>query len=271
MSEHENDQPPVAKEGQYRIRLENFEGPLDLLLYLIKKNDVDIYDIPIALITQQYLEYIDVMKQLNLDMVGEFLVMAAELIHIKSRMLLPTPPPDQTEEEQGPDPRAELVKRLLEYQQFKEAADSLRDRNLLGRDTFIRGGQPSQWVGLEEGVGYEPVSIFALVEAFRKILAGASDEIVHEVIVDRISVRQRIMEIMDSIKGKESFAFEELFDKSAPRGRLIITFLAVLELVRIAVLKIHQDENFQALRLFQNIQEEPEGGDLEVKIKDDYL
>jgi len=259
----------VESEEQYRIRLEIFEGPLDLLLHLIKKNELDIYDIPISLITQQYLEYLEIMKQLNLDIAGEFLVMAAELIQIKSRMLLPTPPAGEEDEEQGPDPRAELVRRLIEYQQFKEVADMLRERDLLGRDTFVRGAKSLDWLDVAQGMALEHVGIFQLVEAFRQVLAEAPQELVHEVTADLISVRERILQIMDDIRGKESITFRELFEHGASRARLIITFLAILELVRISVLRIHQDDEFGTLRMFPTLA--PETGEVEDRIKDDYL
>jgi segregation and condensation protein A len=254
---------------QYRIRLEIFEGPLDLLLHLIKKNELDIYDIPISLITQQYLEYLEIMKQLNLDIAGEFLVMAAELMHIKSRTLLPTPPPGEGEEEEGPDPRAELVRRLLEYQQFKDVADQLRERDLLGRDTFVRGAKSLDWLNLADGMDLEPVSIFQLVEAFRQLLAEAPAELVHEITIDLISVRERILQIMDAIKGKQSFTFRELFEPNAGRPKMIITFLAILELVRISVLRIHQDDESGTLRMFNSLTDD--AGEIEGRIKDDYL
>ena len=152
----------------YEIKLDIFEGPLDLLLYLIRKNEIDIYNIPIALITEQYLEYLDLMRSLNLDLAGEYLVLAATLIHIKSRMLLP-PVEGDDETEEGEDPRAELVQQLLEYQAFKEAALNLEDRPLLERDVFTRGApleEPAE--AEEEEETMIEVGIFELVQAFRE-------------------------------------------------------------------------------------------------------
>lgn len=252
----------------YRVKIDIFEGPLDLLLHLIKKNEVDIYDIPIALITQQYLEYLDIMKQLNLDIAGEFLVMASELMHIKSRMLLPSPPPGE-EEEQGPDPREELVRRLLEYQQFKEAAELLKEKNLLGRDVFVRGAQSLEWVETADGLSLEPVSIFQLVEAFRQVLMESGEELVHEITVDRMSVRQRILEIMEMFKDKDSLTFKEFFEAQASKSKKIVTFLAILELIRLAVLRAHQDEEFGVIRIFKALTSDKEN--IEDKIVDDYL
>lgn len=252
----------------YRVKIDIFEGPLDLLLHLIKKNEVDIYDIPIALITQQYLEYLEIMKQLNLDIAGEFLVMASELMHIKSRMLLPSPHPGE-EEEQGPDPREELVRRLLEYQQFKEAAELLKERNLLGRDIFVRGTQSLEWMKTADGLSLEPVSIFQLVEAFRQVLMEAGEELVHEITVDRMSVRQRILEIMEMFRDRENLTFKEFFEPNASKSKKIVTFLAILELIRLAVLRAHQEGEFGVIRIFKTLTTDKEK--LEDKIVDDYL
>ena len=231
----------------YRVKIEVFEGPMDLLLHLIRKHELDIYDIPIALITQQYLAYIEAMKQLNIEVAGEFLVMAAELMHIKSRMLLPKPELEE-EEEEGPDPREELVRRLLEYQKFKEAAEQLRERDLLGRDVFARGATEHDWIETP-GETFAPVSLFHLIEAFQKMLDKAAPEEV-SVLVDRISVRERIIRLMDKLKGMESILFEELFEGSFTRRDIIITFLAILEMVRLSVLKVHQLDESGAIRLF---------------------
>jgi segregation and condensation protein A len=156
----------------------------------------------------------------------------------------------------------------LEYQQFKEIADQLREFKLLGRDTFIRGAS-SDWLEFAEGFGLEQVSIFQLVEAFRQMLKEAPEDVVHEITLDRISVRQRILEIMDFIRGRDSVTFRELFEAGATRSRMIVTFLAILELVRIAVLKMHQDSEFGSIRMFPAVAEE--AGAIEERIKDDYV
>ena len=181
-------EPLAGEPGPYRVHLDTFEGPLDLLLHLITKNEVDIYDIPIAVITEQYLEYISIMKSLNINVAGEFLVMASTLIYIKSQMLLPAP---ETEgEEEGPDPREELIQRLLEYQQFKEIAMELRERALLGRDVFTR---PGSEIELDFDPGLEEVSLFQLVAAFDKVLKAAQIEHIHEVDeIGRASCRERV-------------------------------------------------------------------------------
>ena len=249
----------------YRVKLDIFEGPMDLLLHLIKKSEVDIYDIPISFITKQYLEYIELMKQLNLDLAGEFIVMASELMHIKSRMLLPKTELEE-EEEEGPDPRDELVRRLIEYQQYKEIAEELRERDLLGRDVFSRGATSSDWVETPAD-RLAPVSLFSLVEAFQKLLEKAEPDEV-QYIVDRISVRERIVQLMDRFKNVENIAFDELFEDSKTRRDLIVTFLAILEMVRISVLKVHQSDYDGKISLFPlSDMEEYSNGNI---IKDDY-
>lgn len=252
-------------QDSYRIKIEVFEGPMDLLLHLIKKNEIDIYDIPISLITQQYIEYIELMKQLDLDIAGEFLIMASELTHIKSRMLLPKTEAE-AEEEEGPDPRDELVQRLLEYQQFKDAAEQLRDRDILGRDVFARPPISPDWIEApDDSLG--SVTLFSLVDAFQKLLQKAPPGEVH-FLVDRMSVRERIIQLMDKFRGKESVTFDELFEEKRTRHELVLTFLAILEMVRLSVLKFHQPEIHGKIRLFLTASMTDESS-MEV-IKDDY-
>ncbi len=226
-----------------KVKLDIFEGPLDLLLHLIKKNRVDIYDIPIADITEQYLEYVDMIKTMNLDLAGEFLLMAATLIHIKSKMLLPIPE-EEEEAEEGEDPREELVRKLLEYQRYKEAATELAERRLLGRDVFKRG-MPFPIDSLEESEEDESaslidISVFDLMAAFKEILKRASA--VHEidVTVDRFRVADKINHVLEILNENRSVSFEELFHPSATRGEVIVTFLAILELAKLLMIKIYQ-------------------------------
>ena len=224
----------------YRVRLEIFEGPLDLLLHLIKKNEVDISDIPISTITDQYLEYLDFMKGMNLDFAGEFIVMAATLMHIKSRMLLPVP--EQAEEgEEGEDPREELIRKLLEYQRFKEAAEELSSRTLLGRDVFKRG-MPVAMEEEGEG-GLVNLSVFDLMEALREVLKKAPKVHSMELTVDRFRVADKIDVIMSILEEKESETFGAFFPDGAARGEIIVTFLAVLELARLLLIRIHQTDD----------------------------
>ena len=184
----------------YKVTLDIFEGPLDLLLYLIKKNEVDIYDIPIAVITDQYLEYLDLMKALNLDVVGEFLVMASTLTAIKSRMLLP-PSEDEEEGDEEIDPRAELMEHLLEYQRYKEAAHQLKDRDLLEKDIFTRIQSEEQSLQVDKDTAVIEVNLFDLVDALRKVIERkdlAGDFM--EVTVEKISVKDKMVEILEKLK-----------------------------------------------------------------------
>jgi len=234
----------------YEIKLDIFEGPLDLLLYLIRKNEIDIYNIPIALITEQYLEYLDMMRSLNLDLAGEYLVLAATLIHIKSRLLLP-PVEDEEEGGEGQDPRAELVRQLLEYQAFKEAALDLEARPLLDRDVFSRGAPADDQatVGEEEEAVIE-VGIFELVQAFRAIIAGLdkSDDLVID--TERMSLTDRINEIMEGLSEKKQLTFLELLGERTDRKGIIYTFLAILELMKLRMIRAYQSGPFGAIRLF---------------------
>lgn len=229
----------------YTVRLEMFEGPLDLLLHLIKKNKLKVTEIPIALITEQYLDYLKLMKVLNLDVAGEYLLMAATLLHIKSRMLLPASS-DGEEEEEETDPRAELVRRLLEYQQYKEAAVELEKRPLLDRDVYARG------VSQEEEPEEEKVDVnlFELLEAFRRVLEKAKSEAAHEVVLDPITLEQRIQEILSLLQQeRRSMAFHTLFPEQAPRRMIVVTFLALLELVKAKAVRIFQASPFETIRI----------------------
>ncbi len=233
----------------YEVKLEVFEGPLDLLLHLIKKNEINIYDIPIALITQHYLEYIDLMKTLNLEIAGEFLVMAATLVQIKSKMLLP---PDETaEEEEVEDPRLELMRRLLEYQRYKEAAEEMEKRETLWRDVFSRTERP-QFEDEEETA--EPVlldvNLFDLINAFKKVLEKAPKEEPLELEQDNISIKDKMATITERLEGVESLTFDSLFDGEKNRASLIATFLALLELIRLRLVRIQQLEEFGVIRIF---------------------
>ncbi len=230
----------------YTVRLNVFEGPLDLLLHLIKKNELSITDIPIALITDQYLEYLKLMKVLNLDIAGDYLLMASTLLHIKSKMLLPSPPED--EEEEGEDPRAELVRRLLEYQKYKEAAVELEKRPLLDRDVFVRA-IPVETSEGEEAERIE-VSLFDLLEAFRQVLERAQSKTFHDVTLERITVEEKIEEILSLLqKENRTIAFHLLFPAEAPRRALVVTFLAVLELVKMNRIRLFQLAPFETIRI----------------------
>lgn len=226
----------------YQVRIENFEGPLDLLLHLIKKNEINIYDIPIALIANQYLEYIEAMKNLNLNVAGDFLVMAATLLQIKSKMLLP---PDEAvqDEEDGPDPREELVRRLLEYKAYKEAARQLDGQEQLWREMFSREQAAPEPVNPEE-MQLENVSLFDLVDALQGILDRNPGKRLIEIIPDNLTVRERMNVILELLEGKDSVSFVDLFEPASHRLIVIVTFLAMLELIRLRVARVFQAETF---------------------------
>jgi len=230
----------------YTVRLEMFEGPLDLLLHLIQKNEIDIFNIPIALISEQYFEYLHLMKFLNLDIAGEYLLMASTLLHIKSKMLLPQTAVEK--EEEGEDPRAELIRKLLEYQKYKKATAELERKPMLDRDVFIRLG----FIDPEEPQekGRIEVNLFELLEAFRQILERAKPEAFHEVILDRVTVEEKVQEILSLLRQeKRSIAFHLLFPEQTTRRLIIITFLAILELVKMKLIRIFQPAPFETIRV----------------------
>lgn len=241
----ENDSASEEK-FPYTVRLEMFEGPLDLLLHLIQKNELDITNIPIALITEQYLEYLRLMKVLNLDIAGEYLLMASTLLHIKSKMLLPTASAE--EEEEGEDPRTKLIRKLLEYQRYKNAAGELESRPMLERDVFIRLALADNGeVREEEKID---VSLFQLLDAFRQLLERAKPEAFHEVILERISVEEKVQEILSLLqREKRSIAFHLLFPEQASRRLIIVTLLAILELVKMKLVRIFQPAPFETIRI----------------------
>ncbi len=232
----------------YKVKLDVFEGPLDLLLYLIKKNEFDIFDIPIAVITEQYLEYIKLMKALNLDVAGEFLVMAATLMQIKSKMLLPSG--DEEEEQEQEDPRAELVRRLLEYQQYKEAASQLQEREMLERDVFARKFVPEELKVQIETETLIEVSAYDLIEAFREVLKEVPEDLTHEITLDKLSVTEKIHQLLDMLTGTKSLTFQSLFPSVSSKSELIITFLAVLELIRLKLIRAYQGKPFGVIRIY---------------------
>jgi segregation and condensation protein A len=229
---------------QMDVNLEIFEGPLDLLLHLIKKNDLEIKDIPIAQITHEYLEYLDLMKDLNLEMAGEFLVMASTLMQIKSQMLLPAP--DGLEEDAGPDPRTELVNKLLEYQRFKEAAGVLSAYNEKNKDIYYRRVPPP----FEKEDFLLRATVLDLLAAFKVVLDQAPRE-VGLILREEITVETKIREVMDLLETQESLAFEELFSGARRRIDLIVTFLALLELIRLKQIEAKQSKIFGKIRIFR--------------------
>ena len=232
----------------YAIHLENFDGPLDLLLHLIKKNEMDIYDIPMAAITEQYLAILDTLKTLNLDVAGEFLLMAASLLHIKSKMLLPRIVEEEPDDEEE-DPRAELVRRLLEYQKYKEVSQTLENRPQLGRDLFARvAAEPEV---LEEAeAGFAAVGLFDLLAALQDLLKESPAQFVHEVSLDQLSITDRINAILTRLRGHESMAFGDLFSDGIKRNEIIVTFLALLELVKMRMVRFMQNNRHGTIWIF---------------------
>ncbi len=230
----------------FRIALPNFEGPLDLLLHLIKEHQVDIFDIPIALITEKYLEQLERMREVNLEIAGEFLVMAATLAHIKSRLLLPRQETQAEAESEAAaeagDPRAELVKRLLEYQKYKDAADALAKQDLLDRDVFPRRVAVEAVPIPEDEVGMVEVSVYKLIEALDRVLQSAEPETRHEVVRERVSLSEAIRKIADLLRSKRERSFYELFEERRHRQEVIITFLAILEMCKHRLVRIFQGE-----------------------------
>ena len=222
----------------YRVELPVFEGPLDLLLHLIQQHELDIFDIPMAFITQKYVEYVTLLNDLNIDIASEYLVMAATLTLIKSKMLLPASPDDEDEDEDIElDPRAELVRRLLEYQKYKQAAEQLGDRTILGRDIFTRGAPAPS---IDGPAALAPVGLFKLLDAFQAVLKRVKQTADHQIDVDRFSISDRINELSDILRVRHRVHFEELFSKDQTRGDLIVTFLALLEMTRIRLIRLTQ-------------------------------
>jgi segregation and condensation protein A len=231
--------PPEALE----VFLETFEGPLDLLLYLIRKQNLDILDIPMAEITRQYVGYIDLMRELKFELAAEYLVMAAMLAEIKSRMLLPRPAEEEGTEQ---DPRAELVRRLQEYERYRQAADSLDRLPRVGREVHlvvIDGGQA------KSTRPPPPVSMFELLDAFREVLKRAELYKHHHILREPLSVRERMTRILGQVNAEEFVSFDRLFDLGEGRMGLVVTFLAILELLKESVLVIVQQEPFAPIHV----------------------
>jgi segregation and condensation protein A len=250
-AEERQDQPDHADEPfesqleAISIKVQAFEGPLDLLVHLIKKNRVQIADIPIALITEQYLQYLDLMQELNLDVASEFLVMAATLIHIKSRML--TAAGDPTDED---DPRDALVRRLLEHEKFKAAAELLHDRETLRAAQWTR---PDSRIEAIAGEEYEPelVDLFGLLSAFRMVLERARDRPPVPLPPEQVSIETRIEQMLERLSETEACGFESLFDDVATRGDLIVTFLALLEMIRLKLVRVFQSGQLGPIRIYK--------------------
>ena len=230
---------------EYKVSLENvFEGPMDLLIHLIKKNEVDIYDIPVALITEKYLAYIEWMKLLNIDNVGDFLIMAATLAHIKSRMLLPSHGDDEDDE----DPRLEIVRPLAEYLRIKSAAEALANRDLLGDSVFTRKVKTKSYI--DEDSETIQVGLFELIDAFQKILQRVSKDHNVELEADEVTVKDRMNDLIRAIEDRGSITFTELFEGKPEKRFVIVTFLALLELMKLNLIRVAQSARSGVIRLF---------------------
>ena len=234
----------------YEVKLEVFEGPLDLLMHLIRKNEINIYDIPISLVTQQYLEYIDLMKDLNLEIAGEFLLMAATLTHIKSKMLLPREE-KAGDDEEAEDPRAELLRKLLEYKSFKEVAEELGKREDTWRDIFYN--PPDKSMEGEDEVFIE-VGLFELLEAFRDVLEQIPDKRYMEIVPDELTVRGRMTAIIEKLDAAaaEGVTLLTLIEEDCTRRTIVVTFLALLELARLRLIKLLQVSSSETIRVYRN-------------------
>lgn len=233
-------------ENLYRVELDEiFEGPMDLLVHLIRKNELDIYDIPIALITEQYLQYIEWMQAMNIDYAGDFLLMASTLTQLKSRMLLPI----HDGEDEAEDVLQEITRPLVEYLQMKSAADELVERNLLGENTFIRNPDRGEFLTGSDDE-FVKIGLFELIDAFQKILERIPDEHRVDMRADEISVKDKIAQIIDILEAKESITFLELFSDIPDKHEIIVTFLAILEMVKLTLIRIFQHVQTGVIRIF---------------------
>jgi segregation and condensation protein A len=234
-----------AGAATYSVSLPQFEGPLDLLLHLCQKHELDILDIPMGFITKKYLEYLDVMTHMQLDVASEYLLMAATLAHIKSKMLLPLPPPGQEDdatEEEEEDPREALIRRLLEYQKYKLAAAQLEAKGIAAQNVFLRGAPPEPVVGEPALPPLAEIPLFRLIEAFQGVLAKSKVKLGHDIVADRISITDRIHELLAILETRRQVVFEELFEGLVSKFDLVITFLALLEMTRLRMTRLFQTD-----------------------------
>ena len=237
--------------ADYPIRVANFEGPLDLLLHLIRRNEVNVYDIPIVLITDQYLEYLALMQELNLDVAGEFLVMAATLIHIKSRMLVPRLEQESASEEEAEDPRDALVRRLIDHQRFKAAAEMLHERETVRGAQWTRPDDRLAEIAGEKVERELEVDLFSLLRAFQAVLARARERPPIPLPADVVPIETRIEQLLTRLSETEACGFEDLFEDASSRSDLITTFLALLEMIRLKLIRVFQGAPFEAIRVYK--------------------
>jgi segregation and condensation protein A len=256
-----------------RIQLPSFEGPLDLLLHLVRKHELEIVDIPVSFITEKYLEHLDLMRSLSLDVAGEYLVMAATLVHLKSRELLPAPDPTQDDpagDEEEEDPRQELIRRLLEYQKYKDAAEQLMDQPVVGRNVWTRGAAADDIAeGVDSGVD-APLAEFPvhkLIEALSSLMAKARVKMTHEVQIERLTITDRIHQLAERLDAEGTFTFTSCFGfiesgestESQLKHQIVVTFLAVLEMARLKLIRIAQppgESEIFITRAVENVREQ---------------
>ena len=231
----------IPARDQLHVTLPAFEGPLDLLLHLVQKHELDILDLPIAFVTERYLAYLDMMKQLDLDVASEYLVMAATLAHIKSKMLLPAPPAGQDDEQllDEIDPRAELIRRLLEYQKYKVVAENLGGRGIAGRDVFVRGAPPPE---AEGPAPLAEIGLFKLLDAFQAALKRRSGNVAFEVTAERVSIQDRIAQITERLRLAQRATLAGLLDEQATVYDVVVTFLALLEMAKMRLVRVYQPD-----------------------------
>lgn len=234
----------------YKVKLEIFEGPLDLLLYLVKKDHLNIYDIPIASVTEQYLGYLELMRLLDLNIAGEFLVMASTLLAIKSKMLLPAE--ELPAQEQPDDPRAELARQLLEYEKFKKIAEELRQKEQARGEVFLRPEIKMKDTVAGEKEVYFEASLFDLISAFSQALKEVPAELFYEVIKDEFTIEEKIHNILHLLLEQSAILLDELFNKASNKLEIIVTFLAILELIRLKEIIVRQKELFGAIEIVRN-------------------
>ncbi len=250
--------PPMESEDAYEIELDVFEGPLDLLLHLVRRHELDILDIPIAFVCRKYLEYLAFMQALDIEVAGDYLVMAATLAWLKSRELLPRPgTEDDEEDEVAEDPRARLVEQLLEYRTFKDAAERMDALPIEGRDVFFRGGAV-ELPPVDPGLA--PITLFRLAEAFHRVLEKARIQKKHEVVLERITVRERMRQLALMLVEAPSLTFESLFlgrtwnSEQELRSMLVVTLMSILEMVKIGLLSVHQPAESENLWIERKVE-----------------
>ncbi len=232
----------------YKVKLPIFEGPLDLLWHLIQKNKIDIYDIPMAEVTRQYLDYLAKFREFDMDLASSFLVMAATLLQIKSRMMLPRPPKENDEEEEPEDPRAELVERLLEYKKFREAAELLADMASIEEKSFARDPMPIP----SKHTAPDSLPLVLLIKAFRNALKLGDELKIPQVIVqpESYNINDKMARILDMLARREGKAFFEDLAETGSKGELVVLFLALLELIKLKAVTVRQDEVFATIYIF---------------------